>query len=131
MAITLGALTLPQGLRWSDEFSWSPIVQSSDYSLTGALIVQQAEKLAGRPITLVGGKDFVWMTRAEVIALKTLIDARESMTLTLHDGRSFTVIPANDEPLSVSVIPVILDSGPANPSSSTRYTIETLKLLTM
>ena len=129
MALTLGALTLPQGLRWADEFDWSPFTQATEYSLTGALIIEQAEKQAGRPITLEGGKDFAWLTRTEVAALKALLDAGEEMTLTLHDNRTFTVLPAGDEPLTVRALPVVKDSGPANPSSGARYILETLKLI--
>ena len=130
MALTLGALTLPQGLRWADEFDWSPLAQqATEYSLTGALIVQQAVKQAGRPITLEGGREFAWLTRTEVAALKALLDAGEEMTLTLHDARTFTVLPAGDEPLTVRALPVVKDSGPANPSSGARYILETLKLI--
>ena len=129
MALTLGALTLPQGLRWADEFAWTPVAQTTGYSVTGALIVEQGEKLAGRPITLVGGKEWAWLTRAEVTALKALLDAGEEMTLTLHDNRTFTVLPAGDEPLTVRALPVVKDSGPANPSSSARYVLDTLTLI--
>ena len=129
MAITLSTVTLPQGLRWADEFDWSPLTQATEYSLTGALIVQQGEKQAGRPITLVGGKDFAWMTRTEVATLKAQLNAGEEMTLTLHDSRTFTVLPAGDEPLTVAALPIVKDSGPADPSSSARYVLETLKLI--
>ncbi|HOW75590.1 MAG TPA: hypothetical protein PK959_06620 [Candidatus Competibacteraceae bacterium] len=129
MAITLGTITLPQGLVWVDEFDWTPLAQSTGYSLTGALIVEQAEKQTGRPITLLGGIEFAWMTRAEVIALKTGLDAGTAMTLTLHDSRTFTVLPAGDEPLSVSALPIIKNSGPANPSSGAWYVLESLKLI--
>lgn len=129
MAITLSTITLPQGLRWSDEFAWSPLAQASEYGLTGSLLVEQTLKQAGRPITLVGGRDFAWMTRSEVSTLKTLLDTGAAMTLTLHDARSFTVIPAADEPLTVTPLPVVKESGPANPSSSTRYVLESLKLI--
>lgn len=129
MAITLNLITLPAGLRWEDEFAWSPLAQASEYSLTGSLLVEQTTRLAGRPITLIGGKDFAWMTRSEVSTLKTLLDTGAAMTLTLHDARSFTVIPAADEPLTVTPLPVVKESGPANPSSSTRYVLESLKLI--
>lgn len=129
MALTLGALTLPQGLRWADEFDWSPLAQATSYSLTGALIVEQATKQAGRPITLVGGREFAWLTRTEVAALKTLLEAGEEMTLTLHDNRTFTVLPAGDEPLTVTALPIVKDSGPANPSSGARYVLESLTLI--
>lgn len=129
MAITLNLITLPQGLRWSDEFDWNPLAQASEYSLTGALLVEQTAKQAGRPITLIGGKDFAWLSRADVIALKTLLDTGNVMTLTLHDARSFTVIPADDAALGVSPLPTVKDSGPANPSSTARYVLESLKLI--
>lgn len=129
MALTLGALTLPQGLRWADEFDWSPLAQATSYSLTGALIVEQATKQAGRPITLVGGKDFAWLTRSEVAALKALLDAGAEMTLTLHDARTFTVLPAGDEPLTVSPLPRVLDSGFANPGNNAWYVLESLTLI--
>lgn len=56
VSLTLGATTLalPDTLAWSDELDWTPQVQSSEYSLTGALIVETATKLAGRPIELSG-----------------------------------------------------------------------------
>lgn len=129
MAITLGAIILPQGLRWSDEFDWTPLTQATDYSLTGALIVEQAEKQAGRPITLTGGKDFTWLTRAEVTSLKDLLDGGEEMTLTLHDARTFTVLPAGEAPLTVTALPIVKDSGPADPSSGAWYILESLKLI--
>lgn len=129
MAITLGAIALPQGCVWNDEFSWSPLAQETTYTLTGSLVVEQTTRAAGRPITLVGGKDFAWMTRAEVVALKALLDAGEAMTLTLHDSRAFTVLPANDAPLAVAALPIVKDSGPANPSNGTRYVLESLSLI--
>lgn len=131
MSITLDSFALPDGLVWTDEFAWSPRVQKTDYSLTGALIVQEAVKQAGRPITLTGGKNFAWLTRTEVIALRALLDAGTTMTLTLHDNRTFSVIAAGDSPLAASPLPVVLDSGPANPNGSTRYVLETLKLMTV
>lgn len=129
MSITLSTLTLPQGLRWADEFDWTPVTQTTTYSLTGALIVVPAEKQAGRPITLVGGKEYVWMTRTAVANLKALLDAGEKMILTLHDNRTFTVLPAGDEPLKVTPMPIVKDSGPADPSSSARYVLDTLSLI--
>jgi hypothetical protein len=128
VAITLDSITLPQGLRYADEFAWSPLAQTLEYSITGALIIEQAVKLAGRPITLTGGKEFAWRTRAQVVALKALLDAGDAMTLTLHDARTFTVFPAAD-PLVVSPLPIALDSGPADPSDSTLYVLESLKLI--
>lgn len=76
-AITLGAMTLPAGLRWDDEYaSWSPVAQSTSYGLTGALLVQEAAKQAGRPLTLTGGRQYCWIARAD---LDTLVAAMEKI----------------------------------------------------
>jgi hypothetical protein len=131
MAITLNAIALPQGLRWADEdeFAWSPLAQETTYTLTGSLIVEQSTKQAGRPITLTGGKDFAWLTRAEIGTLKALLNTGAPMTLTLHDARVFTVLPAGDKPLIVSPLPRVKDSGYANPGPAAWYVLESLALI--
>ena len=129
MAITLAALPLPNGLIWSDEFAWSPLAQATEYSLTGALIVEQATKQAGRPITLIGGRTWAWLTRAEAAALKELLNAGDEMTLTLHDSRTFTVLPAGDDPLAVSPLPRVRDSGLADAGADDWLVLESLKLI--
>lgn len=74
MAITLthGGLTLELSdrLDWTDEFSWSPVVQATDYGITGALIVGVALKQAGRPITLEGEQTKAWIERSTCDALR-------------------------------------------------------------
>ncbi len=93
--IYLDAIELPGDLVWSDEFSWSAVERSNQYSLTGALIVEESLKLAGRPITLEAKNEFlghIWLSRQTVKALydKAAIPGQQ-MTLTLSDGRTFTV----------------------------------------
>ena len=55
---------LGERLQWADEFDWSPVDQATAYSTTGALLVDVAVKLAGRPITLEGVEVNAWITRA-------------------------------------------------------------------
>lgn len=132
MAITLGSITLPQGCRWSDEFDWSPVAQAVGYTLTGAVVVQEATKLKGRPITLVGGASFAWMTRTNLLALQTALAAPgATFILTLHDARAFTVMPRRDGdgPLKAYQRAAIQDSGLANPSGSTWYIIDEIRLM--
>ena len=100
--ITLDAIVLDGDLIWTDEFQWTPVERSSDYSLTGVPIIQESVKQAGRPITLdskpesqselAGSNSLIWMDRATVKALHTKASIPElTMTLTLGDGRTFTV----------------------------------------
>jgi len=69
MAITLDAdgstVTLPADLQWLDDASWHPVEQSVQRTVTGALVVSTAARLAGRPITLAPADDqSAWITRA-------------------------------------------------------------------
>ena len=53
------------GLMWADEFAWNPVEQSTQRTITGALIVQTAARVAGRPITLAAEDESSgWITRA-------------------------------------------------------------------
>ena len=74
MSITLShagtTLALSDRLAWTDEFGWSPVEQSTEYSTTGALLVHVATKLAGRPITLEGKETATWISRATCQALE-------------------------------------------------------------
>ena len=73
MAITLTynatTLTLPDALSWADEYTWSPIEQSQTYTTTGALLIEEHVKQAGKPFTLEGTVDRTWCTRALVDTL--------------------------------------------------------------
>ena len=74
MAITLSfagnTLELPDALSWADEYAWSPVEQSKTYTTTGALLIEEHVKQAGRPITLEGGEDRTWCSRALVEQLR-------------------------------------------------------------
>jgi hypothetical protein len=56
--------TLSDRLQWSDEYDWSPVEQSTEYSTAGALLVDVGLMLAGRPITLQGAETAAWISRA-------------------------------------------------------------------
>jgi hypothetical protein len=82
------SITLPDDLLWRDEWGWNPVVHSLDQTLSGALIVETATRLAGRPVTLEGGQNYGWITRltlAQVQALAAIEGAVMSLTL---PGRS-------------------------------------------
>lgn len=96
MAITLAYLattiTLHEDMRWVNEFSWSPVQQTTQYTITGALIVDAAVKQTGRPITLEGDTTSGWVTYAtlqSLYAMAAVVGAE--MTLTLR-GQARTVV---------------------------------------
>lgn len=100
-------IELSPDLLWSDEFDWSPVEQSSERTVTGALIVSQAVKVGGRPITLRPEDDrSAWTTRAVLDQLSAwaAVPGRE-MVLTLR-GQARAVVfnqegsgPINAEPV--------------------------------
>lgn len=66
--LTLGGTTvaLADDAVWLDEFSWQPVLQRTEYSITGALVVDALAKQAGQPITL----DSRWLPYASVAQLE-------------------------------------------------------------
>lgn len=86
-------LELPNSLLWVDQFAWSPAVQAKEYSLTGALIVDGATRLAGRPITLRSpDEESGWFTQEQLDQLYAWSSVPLlTGTLTL-DGVSFDVM---------------------------------------
>jgi len=91
MAITLDGIDLPDQLIWIDELNWSPVTQKIDKSLSGALIIQEAAQIKGQPITLAGGHNSNWITRATLNLLKTKVNTPDlEMTLSFH-GTDYTV----------------------------------------
>jgi hypothetical protein len=79
---TYYTIDLPKDLEWVDESTWSPIEQSSEYSLTGAFLIQEGVKQKGRAITLVGKDDMAWVDRTffdKILLMRNLVGAE--MTL--------------------------------------------------
>ncbi|MDH0185895.1 hypothetical protein N7676_00345 [Stenotrophomonas sp. GD03993] len=55
--IVLAGIELPADLQWTDEFTAWKVGQQARTSLTGALVVQESARQAGRPITLQTTRD--------------------------------------------------------------------------
>lgn len=94
--ITLGGIPLPPELSWSDRYNWQSLAVATEYSLTGALIVDTAEKLAGRPITLQSGQNRAWMLRSEIDQIKALQTAGDPVSLSIR-GETLTVLVTSVE----------------------------------
>lgn len=109
-SLALDSVTLPDEMLWEDEFGWTPTVRRSDYSLTGALLVEVAQKKAGRPITLrPPDNEMAWVDRATVEKILTwgaIPDLRMLLQLQYpSDTRSFTVALADGaSPISANPV---------------------------
>jgi len=96
MAITLEkdgtVIALPPDLLWEDEFAWSQVSQSTERSVTGALLVDVGTRLDGRPITLTGTERHAWMRRTEVQALRAWVALPEQVFTLSINGAVFDVL---------------------------------------
>lgn len=102
---TLDAINLPRGMVWVDEFDWLPVEASTEYSITGAMVVQVAERQAGRTITLQGEENAGWIRRDVLLAVRALAATPgEVLALTLADGRVFSVMFAPGNPIAARPI---------------------------
>lgn len=92
--LTVGSTTVDLGdLLWADEFAWQPVAQQVDRSLTGALLIQAAALLAGRPVTLTGGADDRgWISRATLLQCTAWAAVPGQVMTLAWRGSSYSVI---------------------------------------
>lgn len=104
---TLGALALPSGMVWVDEFDWRPVAASFEYGVTGAAMIDVMERESGRPITLQSGDDRGWVKRSVLETLHGLAaDPDAVFALALADGRIFDVMFAPDNAVAARQVSV-------------------------
>ena len=94
ITLTHGVTTLhlSDRLQWTDEYEWTPVQQATEYSITGALLIDVGIKLAGQTIALDGVETEAWIDRAlcqELKAWAALPGAEFALTLR---GTTHTVI---------------------------------------
>lgn len=109
-------ITLPADLLRTDAHGWSPVRQSVDITLDGALWIDVSVAQAGEPITLAGGQsgEMYWgaMTRAEFAQLRALANAPgQSYTLT-YLGVAYQVVWRHHDAPALDAVDVIDYSDP-------------------
>lgn len=92
---TSETIQIEDGFFWSDE-NWSEIEQNQEYAISGALIIQEGRRQAGRPITLQpANKTKGWIKLRDLNTLRAWQNLQEQFTLKFewpHDQREFNVI---------------------------------------
>lgn len=123
----LDSVELDDQFEWVDEFDWDAIAQVQERSVTGVLLVQEGQKVHGRPITLQSNGG-VWTPLSVVRQLEVLRDQLgRVMPLVLPDGREFSVIfdRTNGAPLTAKQI-----HRTVNPGANEPYDVN-LRLITV
>lgn len=132
MAITLSdgtiTVTLHPDLFWSDQNNWHPVEQTAQRSITGAVIVSVASRIAGRSITLEPIDDSsAWMSRSTIDQLRAWAAvAGKELVLTIA-GVAYDVIFRHQEPPAVDAEPVVYYSD-ADPSDLFRATLRFMEI---
>ena len=100
-------IVLPSDMVWADQFTYSPVGQSAEFSIEGAVVVDAAATQSGREITLVCGESYAWLNLLTVTQLRNLAQTPgEVMTLTIGTS-NFKVIFRHNEPPAVDVQPLV------------------------
>lgn len=118
------ALTLPDALIWINEFAWRQVEQATEYTSTGALLVESWAKQAGRPIELQGGVTYGWCQRSTLTTLNAWA-AQPGQVLTLTRNGTAHPVLLDHESGAVQAEPVIQYS---DPEPADAYTL-TLKFI--
>ncbi|OGA56738.1 MAG: hypothetical protein A2710_03835 [Burkholderiales bacterium RIFCSPHIGHO2_01_FULL_64_960] len=123
MAITLTygstTLELPEDLLWVNEFRWSAVAQSTERSLTGALLVDAAPRVGGRLITLAGSEDSAWILRSGMETLLAWAALPEQQFTLTHNGVARTVIfdhGTAEESGAIKQVEPVIDYSDPEPS---------------
>lgn len=101
-------ITLHPDLQWTDENNWYPVEQTVQRTITGALIVSSATRIAGRPITLAPSDDSTaWMPQATVASLRNFaVTPGLVMQLNIR-GTSRDVIFRHHDGAAIEASPII------------------------
>lgn len=100
-------LLLPEDLTWVDQFQYSPVAQTAEFAVEGAVIVDAATKTSGREITLQAGDNYAWFTLSQINALRNMAyTPGKIMTLTIGQA-SFKVVFRHNDPPAIDVVPLV------------------------
>ena len=126
--ITLDAITLPDDLIWRNEYKWQPVSQVIDKSLTGVLIIQEAQQVKGRDIILVGTDSSGWITKATLDLLKVKYDTANLTMVLIINSVSYNVMFKRSSNQGALAAQLIRECS--NPSANENYSV-TLEFITI
>ncbi|MCW2065068.1 UNVERIFIED_ORG: hypothetical protein M2420_000387 [Stenotrophomonas maltophilia] len=135
--IVLAGIELPADLQWTDEFTAWRVGQQVRTSLTGALVVQESARQAGRPITLQTTRDGSTYVAPVLLPVLRALQVSESLArvepleliLPAHNGgdRTFAVRWRRTDGAAIEAEPIRF----AVPALDPDYFSITLRLMTV
>lgn len=119
----LDTVILPDNYYWSDEKVFKPFATSKQRAVNGALTIEAAQLLYGRPITLSG----MWISRADLAVLEAMESEPDVKRLLIMDDSTEYTVLFDLEEGGVEAEPL---HPTKNPDDTTIYTL-TLHLITV
>ncbi len=127
MAIILSGVTLPQGMVWEDENTYSKVAQSQIRTLGGNVLVYSQQLFEGLPITLISLQDQGWMTKQQVLDIQALADVSGAVYALEIETQNFQVMFRHQEPPAFTASALI----PRVTTNLNDYYTATIKLMTV
>jgi hypothetical protein len=118
-------VVLPADLYWSDEATWTPVEQSVERTIAGAIVIDAGTKVGGRPITLAPYDDqSAWMQNADLDQLRVWAQVPLKV-LTLNRGGTIYSVMFRHQDQALDVRPVVFYSD----ADSTDNSLVTIRLM--
>lgn len=125
LTVSSTTVTLPDDLLWADEWTWTAVEQTTERTLTGALVVSAAAKTGGRPITLQSpDEEGAWFTGAVLAQLQAWTATPLLQMTLLHRGITRAVMWRHQDG-AMEADPVVFISD----ADSTDHYTATLRLM--
>ena len=107
-------VTLPDDLLWSDEFDTSQVAQDRKRTITGALVIFEDTKIKGRSLKLESDDDSGWITRADLLALRSLCELEDTDCELIYRSITYKVRFDRSNGSGIKAVPVVDCSDPSN-----------------
>ncbi len=125
--IKLGDIELPDDLIFDNYFEWTGQAAAIDRTLSGGVVVY-ANEISGRPINLMGDKNYAWLTFAQVKALQQMAGVIGGVYELIYGDQLFSVRFRIEDAPAIDVKP-ILDMPHYDYDNDEDYFYGTIKLM--
>jgi hypothetical protein len=110
MSTSIGAIQIPSGVLWINQYNYTPTVTTKDISITGALLIQHQNATSGRPIILESTQNHGWVTRTLVDQLRADSETLTTKIFTAEDSTTYNVHWDHSSGFAIVASPLLIKS---------------------
>jgi hypothetical protein len=107
MIKTIGNLTLPDGLEWTDRFDWQPVSQEAVRTLSGGQVMFCSLLSQGRPITLDAHDGSAWLDQITVDLLYAMASQVGAVFQFYWGSEIYSVMFRHEDKPALEVKPLV------------------------